>query len=294
VWTHVTLRVIALVLLAQTASAEVVRVEIQRREDAGTHQRLTGRVFFEVDPSLPANQAIADIALAPRNGRGRVEFSSNLLFYVPKDAARARGTVFLEIMNRGREQSLGLMGEEFALEQGFTVAFLGWQFDVTDGLGLQAPVAPGDGLVRASLVVTATPPRVAAARLPYCAAAGAAADARVSYRTRIDAEARPLPADSWRFDPDGCVVEMVTSGAGLYEAVYRASGSPVAPDSGSLPSGTSRRTSSTAAMARRCARTRRWSAASSGSATRRAGASCASSCATASTRTSAGAPPSTA
>lgn len=195
------LRVLALVLLAQVASAEVVRVEIRRRDDAGTHHRLTGRVFFEVDPSLPANQGIADIALAPRSARGRVEFSSDLDVFVPKDAGRARGTMFLEVMNRGREQSLTLMGDAFALEQGFTVAFLGWQFDVTEGLGLQAPVAPVDGLVRASFVVTSTAPRVAA---------GA------------------LPRDAWRFEPDGCAVQIATSGAGLYEAVYRASGSPVA------------------------------------------------------------------
>jgi hypothetical protein len=225
----VILRVLAFVLLAQVASADVVRVEIRSREDAGTHQRLTGRVFFEIDPSLPANQAIADIALAPRNARGRVEFSSDLLVYVPKRADRARGTVFLEIMNRGREQSLGLLGAEFALEQGFTVAFLGWQFDVTDGLALQAPVAPVDGLVRASFVVTATEPRVAAARLPYCAAGqGAIADARVTFRTRIDAESRAIPAGSWRFDEDGCVVQIATLGTGLYDAIYRASGSPVA------------------------------------------------------------------
>jgi hypothetical protein len=224
----VVLRVLALVLLAQAASAEVVRVEIQRREDAVTHQKLTGRVFFEVDPSLPANQGIADIALAPRNARGRVEFSSDLLFYVPKDPARARGTVFLEIMNRGVEQSLGLMGEQFALEQGFTVAFLGWQFDVTGGLGFQAPVAPVEGPVRASFIVTAAQPRVAAGRLPYCAAPDTLAGTRVTFRTRIDADARTLPSDAWRLDPDGCAIQIATSGAGLYEAIYRASGSPVA------------------------------------------------------------------
>jgi hypothetical protein len=227
-WTRAAWKLAVLVLLAQVASAEVVRVEIQRRDDAGTHQRLAGRVFFEIDPSLPANQGIADVALAPRNARGRVEFSSDLLFYLPKRADRARGTVFLEIMNRGREQSLSLMGEEFALEQGFTVAFLGWQFDVTEGLALKAPVAPVDGLVRSSLVVTASAPRVAAGELPYCAASGAAAEARVTFRTRIDTESRALPAQSWRLEPDGCTVVIATSGAGLYEAIYRASGSPVA------------------------------------------------------------------
>src|SRR5688500_6214116 len=174
-WTRVALRVVGVVLLAQVASAEVVRVEIRRRDDAGTHQRLIGRVFFEVDPTLPANAGIADLALAPRNARGRVEFSSDLLFFLPRRADRARGTVFLEVVNRGRDQALGLMsgarqsdlapeswnlGDRFLLEQGFTVAFLGWQFDVSEGLTFQAPVAPVSGLVRTSFIVTAPSPRV--------------------------------------------------------------------------------------------------------------------------------------
>jgi hypothetical protein len=31
------------------------------------------------------------------------------LFFKPKDARRARGTVFLEVVNRGRDQSLAIL-----------------------------------------------------------------------------------------------------------------------------------------------------------------------------------------
>ena len=62
---------------------------------------MIARVHFAVDPKLPANRAIADLALAPRNADGLVEFSSDLLFFQPKASARARGTVFLEVVNRG-------------------------------------------------------------------------------------------------------------------------------------------------------------------------------------------------
>ncbi len=234
---------VALVLLAQVAFADVVRVEIRRRDDAGTHQRLIGRVFFEVDPALPANQQIADLALAPRNARGRVEFSSDLLFFLPKRPDRARGTVFLEVVNRGRDQALGLMsgarqsdlapeswnlGDRFLLEQGFTVAFLGWQFDVSEGLTFQAPVAPVSGLVRGSFIVTAPSPRVTAGRLPYCAAEAAVDRASMTFRTRMEDVPRALPRETWRFDADRCVVQFTTAGAGLHEAIYEATGSPVA------------------------------------------------------------------
>ncbi len=137
---------VVLVLVATTAWAEVVRVDVRRRDDAGTHERIIARVHFATDPRLPANRAIVDLAHAPRNADGLVEYSGDLLFFQPKDAARARGTVFLEIVNRGRDQALGLMtgavqrslapdawsmGDGFLLDRGFTVAFLGWQFDVT-------------------------------------------------------------------------------------------------------------------------------------------------------------------
>src|SRR5438132_12386754 len=93
------------ILESHAAFAEVVRVEIRRRDDAGTHERLIGRVHFKIDPALPANRSIADIVFAPRNKDGMVEFSSDLLFFRPKTTQQARGSVFLEVVNRGRDQS---------------------------------------------------------------------------------------------------------------------------------------------------------------------------------------------
>jgi hypothetical protein len=57
--------------------------------------------FFELDPADPHNQAIADIDLAPRNARGRVEFSADLFILAPQDPARASGSVLFEMSNRG-------------------------------------------------------------------------------------------------------------------------------------------------------------------------------------------------
>src|SRR5215813_10672282 len=103
------LPLLAFVLTCDALFAEVVRVEIRRRDDAGTHERLIGRVHFMVNPSLPANRGIADIEFAPKNKDGLVEFSSDLLFFKPKDELHARRTVFLEVVNRGRDQSLALL-----------------------------------------------------------------------------------------------------------------------------------------------------------------------------------------
>ena len=237
---------VMLVLAATTAWAEVVRIDVRRRDDAGTHERIIARVHFATDPRLPANRAIVDLSHAPRNADGLVEYSGDLLFFQPKDAARARGTVFLEVVNRGRDQALGLMtgavqrslapeswsmGDGFLLEHGFTVAFLGWQFDVTaaQGLTFQTPVAPVDGLVRASAIIAQASSRPAGLALPYCASAQASPGAAVTYRRRMEETGEPLAAGTWRFDRNGCVVVVnAPVRTGLYEAVYTAHGSPVA------------------------------------------------------------------
>jgi hypothetical protein len=98
-----------MLLVAATTAAEVVGIDVRRRDDFGTHERIIARVHFAIDPSARANRGIADVVLAPRNAAGRVEFSSDLLFFMPKREDGARGTVFLEVVNRGRDQSLGLM-----------------------------------------------------------------------------------------------------------------------------------------------------------------------------------------
>jgi hypothetical protein len=237
---------VALVLMvAGAAAAEVVRIDVQRRDDWGSHQRIIGRVYFAIDPAAPANRAIADIDHAPRNAAGKVEFSSDLLFFQPKDTRRARGTVFLEVVNRGRDQALAIMsgaqqrslspeswslGDGFLLEQGFAVAFLGWQFDVrpVQGLALTAPIASVDGLVRDAHIELAHPGAVDVP-LTYCVAESGRAGATLTFRARMDGVPQPIPRDGWQISGDGCSIRAVSSlGTGIYEAVYRASGSPVA------------------------------------------------------------------
>ena len=238
----------ALFLVAQTAAAEVVRIDVLRRDDFGSHERIIGRVHYAIDPKAPANRRIADIQFAPTNERGLVEFSGDVLFFRPKNVgfATTRGTVFLEVVNRGRDQSLAVLsearqsslepeqwnlGDRFLLEQGFTVAFLGWQFDVEpgDGLTFQAPVAPVEGVVRTSIIETQPGERYAGYPLAYCVRPEAQAGTTVTFRTRIDEPPRVLTREEWQFANNGCVVRL-TGGlkVGIHEAIYQASGSPVA------------------------------------------------------------------
>ena len=239
-------RICCLLLVAHAASAEVVRIEITRKDDAGTHERVIARVHYAIDPALPANRAIADLDRAPTNNQGKVEFSGDLLMFIPRDAASARGSVFLEVVNRGRDQSLGLMsgaaqrdlspeswvlGDHFLLREGFTVAFLGWQFDVgrSQGLTFQVPIAQVEGVVRASYVESVRGRRRTDFPVSYCSPAQDQNTAAVTFRTRIDAAPRTLPRDAWQFAADGCSVHFPDGlEVGLYEVVYGAKGSPIA------------------------------------------------------------------
>src|SRR2546428_90526 len=136
------LGLLALILL-QTAPlrAELRRIEVRRRDDFGTYERIIGRAFFAVDPALAANGGIADVKFAPKNADGQVEFAGDLLYFRPKAPSKTRGTVFLEIVNRGRDQELGLMSaavqqnwspenwnlvDRFYFKQGFRLSILGW------------------------------------------------------------------------------------------------------------------------------------------------------------------------
>ena len=175
-----------LALAAAPASAEVVRIEVQSRADvangagfgtAGAYEKVTGRIFFAVDPSLPATRIVADIDKAPRNAAGRVEFSSDFYLLKPKRIERGNGAVLYEVSNRGGKGLLGFfdhaagsldpttveqLGDGFLLKQGFTLLWVGWQFDVPQRAGLvrvYPPIAtdngrPIRGLVRSDFVVT--------------------------------------------------------------------------------------------------------------------------------------------
>jgi hypothetical protein len=235
---------VLLVVLCGMAAGELQRIEIRGRDQMGPYERIVGRAYFSVDPGVAVNRAIADIALAPRNASGQVEFSGDLLVVRPK-AGKSRGTVFLEVVNRGGPQSLFLLsgarggdpapenwdfGDRFLLEQGFTVAFLGWQFDVPEGGGLtfHAPSAPVKGLVRESYVENGAALRNGFS-LAYCAADPEDKTAQLTFRLKIDEPGRVIDRQQWRFARNGCAVTL-NGGfeAGLYEAIYQAKDPPIA------------------------------------------------------------------
>ena len=170
-------RFMAILLLCtafiSTLQARVVRVEITSREDidngkpfgaAGAYEKIQGRVYFALDPANVHNRQIVDLDKAPRNATGEVEFSADLYLLKPKDMAKGNQAVLFEVSNRGGRGILSLVngregeyGDGFLMRQGYTIAWVGWEFDLSsqgERLRLSAPIAhdPGGkeihGLVR--------------------------------------------------------------------------------------------------------------------------------------------------
>lgn len=158
---------LSLVIAPAHLNAEVVAAQITARtlvQDgvefgaAGRYELLQGRVFFAIDPAHERNRIIVDLDQAPRNAAGKVEMSADLVILKPKDGRRGNGSLLLDVVNRGSRMALGAfnaagpddLGDGFLLHHGYTLAWVGWQFDVPPRPGalrldLPAPVAAGLG-----------------------------------------------------------------------------------------------------------------------------------------------------
>lgn len=157
---------VALLSGAFPAAAHVTRVEIISRTDlaggksfglAGPYEQIVGRVYFAVDPANIHNRQIVDLDKADRNAQGEVEFSADLYILRPKDMNKGNGAVLFEVSNRGGKGIHHLAngssaaepdGDGFLMRQGYTIAWVGWEFDVADEadrLKLYAPIAHDAG-----------------------------------------------------------------------------------------------------------------------------------------------------
>src|ERR1700732_3667935 len=162
------------ILAPSTTRAEVVRVEISSRQDVlggkafgtvGAYEKLSGKVFFAVDPNNPHNKIIADLDKAPKNAQGKVEFSADIFIVRPKDPSHGNGSLIFDIPNRGGKGVLSTFNrakgsadptteEEFGdgllMREGYTLVSVGWEFDIPRKPGLvllDAPVATDNGKV---------------------------------------------------------------------------------------------------------------------------------------------------
>jgi len=235
--------VAACVLTASTAWAEVTKVEVARRSPIGQsgYEKVAGTVHFAIDPKAPRNRVIVDLDRAPRNQGGKVEFSADFFLLRPLDPARSNGVALVEVSNRGRKSLLtGFsraaanldpstdtdLGDGFLTEQGYTLAWVGWQFDVPRRGGLlrlDAPRAVGvSTVVRAEFTPADRATEMTVTDLvEYRPADPAAADTTLTVRDAVFGVAQPVPRAAWQLE--GQVVRMPGGfePGRIYELAYR-------------------------------------------------------------------------
>jgi hypothetical protein len=222
------------VVLCQAA---VTRVEIAQRADfpVANYEQIMGKVHFAVDPKLPANRIITDIDSAPRNAKGLVEFSADLYVLKPRDASKSNGTALVEISNRGSKGMLAMFdfasgrdaGDPLLFNEGYTLVWIGWEFDIPEREGLlklHSPVIKGlTGVVRSEIVVDRRSTQASLgdrAQVPYAVADPDSATLTV--RDRANSPRTTISRNQWKFTADGQSVEYAAGfePGRIYEVVY--------------------------------------------------------------------------
>ncbi len=135
----------------------------------GQYEKVVGTAFGEVNPLDPQNAVIVDIQLAPRNGRGNVEYSFDFYILKPVDLSKGAHKVMYEPPNRGRKTwaSLGrfpaggndpgsvtdpaVLANAFLMPRGYTMVWSGWDKSAGNNganfnLRIGGPLGPGTSL----------------------------------------------------------------------------------------------------------------------------------------------------
>jgi hypothetical protein len=253
-----------LFLLANRSFAEVTRIQILSQGPyaggkafgaVGPYVRVAGRFYGELDPTHPANRNIADIRIAQRNARGKVEYSADFEILRPADPFKGNGTLVYDVNNRGDKMILRQLndappgnaldtpesaGDGFLMRQGFSVVWSGWiaglpraphVLGAAQPLRLEVPRVPGiEQAVWDEFVFDDA--GQSEARLTFSAATLVKAAARLTVRERNDAPPVAFAPAAWEFLDDGAI-RLAPPGTpfragALYQFTYRARNPPVA------------------------------------------------------------------
>ncbi len=256
---RVVIAAVVALLTSVSALAAVTRIEVTKREPflggmafgaAGAYERIQGRFHGELDPRHPLNRGIVDLALAPKNTRGMVEYAADLDILRPADPAKGNGTLLYDVNNRGNKVAVRMFndttpnnllerpehtGDGFLLRNGFTIVWSGWIPDTMLGpaplLRFYPPIVEGlkqkvwdeflfnDG-------------KQTRARLTFRAAPGSRDQAVLTVRGRNDDSPSVIQRGAWEFVDDRRI-HLLPAGTPfaigqMYQLTYTAIDAPVA------------------------------------------------------------------
>jgi hypothetical protein len=240
---------VALMLLAARLDAEVLRVDITSKTPVGSsgYEKIVGIVHFAVDPQKPVNRAVVDLDKAPKGEDGRVTFSADLYILRPVDQGRSNGVVLVDILNRGRKLMLNGftrgatqdpstdadLGDGFLTRQGYTLAWVGWQFDVARGnglMGIDVPRAAGvKGVVRAEFTPNDRQAQTTVADLAaYTPVDLAGPDTALTVRDGPFGKPMVVERGKWQLKGNVVSIDGGFEPGRVYQVAFRAENPPIA------------------------------------------------------------------
>jgi len=248
-------------LIAQDADARLTKLQITSRGPAfggysfagiGTYERIVGKYFGELNPNDPRNAIITDIALAPRNANGNVEYSADFYILKPTDLTKGAHKAMYEPPNRGGKTYSSLnrttapvtndpstitdatvLAQSFLWARGYTTMWTGWDFAAgTDNSGFNStitlPVAKnpdGSSITGPAYEYIVSPG--ASYTLNYAAATLDQGQATLTHRVHLDDTPQVIPASGWAYNATGTAISLLPAGTSfvandVYEFTYTA------------------------------------------------------------------------
>jgi hypothetical protein len=143
---------------AATAPSQMPTFQAKTFGAVGTYDKIRGTAAGKLDPKDPKNADITDIALAPTDANGLVDYNVDFYILKPSDLTKGNHKVFFELVNRGSKQfgPLNLSGggndpttaadagTAFLENMGYTMVWTGWESTVSrsnNSMGVTTPVA---------------------------------------------------------------------------------------------------------------------------------------------------------
>src|SRR5436309_14275907 len=230
---------------AAPAHARIRKIQITAKQSptfggyswpgVGQYEKIVGKAFGELDPSDRKNAVIVDLQLAPKNARGKVEYSFDFYILKPMDLSKGNHKMLYEPPNRGRKtisalnRGVGgndpgsvtdrsLLADSFLMPQGYSISFSGWDFSAEGSAAdlsttITLPIArnpDGSSITGPSYeyIVNAG----ASYALTYPAATLDQLKATLTHRVHLNDTPKKIPASGWQYIADGTAIALLPSG----------------------------------------------------------------------------------
>ena len=223
-------------------------------EAVGQYEKLRGTAFGELDPDDPRNAVITDIAWAPRNSRGMVEYSMDIFLLKPIHLSNGNHRLFIDFNNRG-QMRLGRLndvalsnnpttaadaGTSFIMTMGYTIVSNGWDFGASgfDSMKITVPMAShpdGSAITGPSYeYIVFDNATTMQSELAYAASTLDKSQATLTVRARLDDPPATVPESGWEYTSSaGTAIRLLPAGtpflqSAIYEFTYTAKNPVVA------------------------------------------------------------------